>query len=204
MCFVLASILANFKIGGQINLKNYETFRIFECYKYRDHGKGFLSNGETVNEFKTAEENTYICDMLQNMKSLTLQNPKDLIQCTLVFKKQMFREKDESVDEAVFINLSYVQAQSDYMSGIYPIKKDEAISLCAFQVFSDFNIPITANLDETLTGIVEQFIPKEMKSTMVMDDVIHEVALRYFYETTIVNSILQLVKCSRNIKYGKY
>ena len=172
------TLLTYIQIAGQINLKHYETFRIFECYKYRDNGKGFLSNGETVNEFKTAEENTYVCDMLQNMRAVTLQNPKDLIQCTLVFKKQMFREKDEAIDEGVFINLSYVQAQSDYLSGIYPIKKEEAISLCAFQVFSDFNIPITASLEETLARIVEQFIPKEMKSTMVMGDVLRDVSLR--------------------------
>ena len=43
-------------IAGQINLRNHETFRIFECYKYRDAGKAsILSNGQTVNEFRTPD-----------------------------------------------------------------------------------------------------------------------------------------------------
>ena len=84
----------------------------------------------------------------------------------------MFREKDEGINESVFVNLSYVQAQSDYLSGIYPIRKEEAVNLCAFQIFSDFNITVSADIEQTLVGIVDQFIPREIRGTMDMGEVV--------------------------------
>lgn len=36
-------------------------------------------------------------------------------QSKLLFKKRMFRETDETITEPQFINLSYVQAQHDYL-----------------------------------------------------------------------------------------
>lgn len=33
----------------------------------------------------------------------------------LLFKKRMFRETDEAISEPIFISLSYVQAQHDYL-----------------------------------------------------------------------------------------
>lgn len=36
-------------------------------------------------------------------------------QSKLLFKKRMFRETDETITEAQFVNLSYVQAQHDYL-----------------------------------------------------------------------------------------
>jgi hypothetical protein len=35
--------------------------------------------------------------------------------CRLLFKKRMFRETDETITEPQFVNLSYVQAQHDYL-----------------------------------------------------------------------------------------
>ena len=167
------------QIATKIGLRNFETFRVFECYRLRDNGKGFLSNGEVVNEYRTPDESTYICDMLQNMRTATVQNQKDLVQCTLVFKKLMFREKDEDVDEPVFVNLSYVQAQNDYKLGAYPVKKDEAITLAAFQIFSDFQISVTsAGIEQTLLGMMNEFFPRELRSTMDMNEAVREVALR--------------------------
>jgi hypothetical protein len=36
------------------------------------------------------------------------------------------RETDESVSEPQFINLSYVQAQHDYLAGNYPVVREDA------------------------------------------------------------------------------
>jgi hypothetical protein len=36
-------------------------------------------------------------------------------QSKLLFKKRMFRETDETITEPQFVNLSYVQAQHDYL-----------------------------------------------------------------------------------------
>lgn len=38
----------------------------------------------------------------------------------------MCRETDETVSEPQFINLSYVQAQHDYLAGNYPVVREDA------------------------------------------------------------------------------
>lgn len=38
----------------------------------------------------------------------------------LLFKKRMFRETDETVTEPQFVNLSYIQAQHDYLQASPP------------------------------------------------------------------------------------
>ena len=35
--------------------------------------------------------------------------------CKLLMKKRMFRETDETITEPKFVNLSYIQAQHDYL-----------------------------------------------------------------------------------------
>ena len=52
----------------------------------------------------------------------------------LVFKKRMFRDADESVTEPMFISLSYLQAKHDYLGGNYPVGKEDATQLAAFQI----------------------------------------------------------------------
>ena len=40
----------------------------------------------------------------------------------LLFKKRMFRESDETILEPMFISLSYLQAQHDYLQAdFYPL-----------------------------------------------------------------------------------
>jgi hypothetical protein len=48
------------------------------------------------------------------------------MQTRLLFKKRMFRETDENISEPQFINLSYVQAQHDYLAGNYPVVREDA------------------------------------------------------------------------------
>lgn len=40
---------------------------------------------------------------------------KGAVGAKLLFKKRMFRETDETVTEPQFVNLSYIQAQHDYL-----------------------------------------------------------------------------------------
>jgi hypothetical protein len=46
----------------------------------------------------------------------------------------MFRETDEAVAEPQFINLSYIQAQHDYLAGNYPVVRDDAAQMAALQM----------------------------------------------------------------------
>lgn len=43
------------------------------------------------------------------------QKAKEGSTSKLLFKKRMFRETDETVTEPQFVNLSYIQAQHDYL-----------------------------------------------------------------------------------------
>lgn len=55
------------------------------------------------------------------------------MQTRLLFKKRMFRETDENISEPQFINLSYVQAQHDYLAGNYPVVREDAAQVrCMF------------------------------------------------------------------------
>jgi hypothetical protein len=46
--------------------------------------------------------------------------------CTLAHAVLCCRETDENISEPQFINLSYVQAQHDYLAGNYPVVREDA------------------------------------------------------------------------------
>lgn len=54
----------------------------------------------------------YVADVLSDFRTAKA-NSKEVVQSKLLFKKRMFRETDESITEAMFINLSYVQVSRD-------------------------------------------------------------------------------------------
>ena len=58
----------------------------------------------------------------------------------LVFKKRMFRDTDENITEPMFINLSYLQAKHDYLGGNYPVGKEDAVQLAAFQIQAEVRV----------------------------------------------------------------
>ena len=76
----------------------------------------------------------YVADVLADFRTLKGQGTKEAVQSKLLFKKRMFRETDESITEPMFINLSYVQAQHDYLQGNYPVGRDDAAQLAALQM----------------------------------------------------------------------
>jgi hypothetical protein len=59
------------------------------------------------------DDNKYIADVLSEFRNSKLN--KEGFQSKLLFKKRMFRETDETITEPQFVNLSYVQAQHDYL-----------------------------------------------------------------------------------------
>ena len=62
--------------------------------------------GTNPDEHMLLDDNKYIADVLYEVKN---SKQKDLQQSRLLFKKRMFRETDETITEAQFVNLSYVQ-----------------------------------------------------------------------------------------------
>ena len=62
--------------------------------------------GTNPDEHMLLDDNKYVADVLYEVKN---SKQKDLQQSRLLFKKRMFRETDETITEAQFVNLSYVQ-----------------------------------------------------------------------------------------------
>lgn len=62
--------------------------------------------GSNPDEHMLLDDNKYVADVLYDIRS---SKQKDLLQSRLLFKKRMFRETDETITEAQFVNLSYVQ-----------------------------------------------------------------------------------------------
>lgn len=59
------------------------------------------------------DDNKYIADVLCEFRNSKFT--REGFQSKLLFKKRMFRETDETITEPQFVNLSYVQAQHDYL-----------------------------------------------------------------------------------------
>ena len=66
-----------------------------------------------VDEHALVDDNRYVADVLADFR--LGRAGREYAASKLLFKKRMFRETDESILEPVFISLSYVQAQYDYL-----------------------------------------------------------------------------------------
>lgn len=95
--------------------------------------------------------------------------PSDLqqgFQSKLLFKKRMFRETDETITEAQFVNLSYVQAQHDYLQGNYPVVREDASQMCALQIQAEYASTLIDN-EEALMQCIEKYITRQVCATVV-------------------------------------
>ena len=113
-------------IAKSINLENYSSFTLYKAYTPRPDEDATEVGQE---QHLLLDENRYISDVLTEAKN-------EGIDAALLFKKKMFREQDEHITEPVFVNLSYAQAQHDFLQGNYPVVKDDATQMCALQIFA--------------------------------------------------------------------
>ena len=147
-------------VAGTIRLREYATFGLFAAADESSADADSL--GDSARGAHVALADTeLICDILQDLKraqktekmeedkevSERFRNPfkagngvrKEDHPTTrrtprLVFKKRMFRDTDESVTEAVFVSLSYLQLKRDFLDGRYPVNAADAAQLCALQI----------------------------------------------------------------------
>ncbi|KAG1674602.1 hypothetical protein FOA52_001851 [Chlamydomonas sp. UWO 241] len=105
------------QVAGIIGLQNYSTFTVFECRTLAAGKAELRADVPQEVEHALLDDNKYIADILCEAKSM--RSSKEGYSSKLLFKKRMFRETDESITEPMFINLSYVQAQHDYLQVQY-------------------------------------------------------------------------------------
>ena len=145
-----------------IRLQNYQTFGLFMSTKQLMSRASAASKGEEVTEETRAlQDGDLVTDVIQEMR-LVKAEQKEQVQLRLVFKKRMFRDTDEAVQEAMFVNLSYLQAKHDYLAGNYPVGREEATRLAAFQIQAEDGESLGQGSVETLAQAMVRFVPKVM------------------------------------------
>ena len=111
-----------------------------------------------ADEHALLDDNRFISDVIYDFKAA---KAKEGAMPRLLFKKRMFRETDETVTEPQFVNLSYIQAQHDYLAGQYPVVREDAAQMAALQMQAE-NGPTLADDPSGFEGALERFIVKQV------------------------------------------
>lgn len=139
LCTTVAD--ASKQVAAAIGLTDHQTFSIFEARKV---GTKELKEGAAAEEHVSLSEGRYVADIMHQIRTLAAKS--DAPMSRLVFKKRLFRDADEGITEPVFISLSYVQAQHDYLGGQYPVTREDACQLAALMMLGDMG-PVHLELE---------------------------------------------------------
>ncbi|CAK9218803.1 unnamed protein product [Sphagnum troendelagicum] len=164
------------ELAGIIKLSSYNSFCLFECRKAVTGSKAI----DTVMEDYTGlDDNKYIGDIVAEFKNTREKNKGEMLQCKLLFKKRLFRESDEAITEPMFIQLSYVQSQHDYMLGNYPVGRDDAMQLAALQILAEIGSVPNPEACIDWAALLEGYLPKQVAITRAKQDWEPDVLNRY-------------------------
>jgi len=177
-------------IAETINLANYTTFALYEIQTSES-----VENGELVDVYKHLEENLYIADILTR-KGET-EGP------VFLFKKRMFREQDEHITEPIFLSLSYIQAQHDFLKGHYPVVRDDAAQMCALQIIVAEG-PDLQKTDQRFINAAEKYTTTQVLMSRRRPNWHQDVYLRYnaFSKLTKEGGKMQFLRIIRSLPYG--
>ncbi|XP_019421437.1 PREDICTED: kinesin-like calmodulin-binding protein homolog isoform X2 [Lupinus angustifolius] len=150
------------ELAGIIKLTTYSSFSLFECHKVLSGSKSTDSGNE---EYTGLDDNKYIGDLLSEFKAAKDRNKGEILHCKLIYKKKLFRESDEAVTEPMFVQLSYVQLQHDYILGNYPIGKDDASQLSALQILAEIGFVRRPESCTDWNSFLERFLPRQIAMT---------------------------------------
>ncbi|XP_076954154.1 kinesin-like protein KIN-14E [Bidens hawaiensis] len=164
------------ELAGIIKLSAYSSFSLFECRKVVTTSKSPEPGNE---EYIGLDDNKYIGDLLAEFKSAKERNKGEISQCKLTFKKKLFRESDESIEDPMFVQLSYVQLQNDYILGNYPVGKDDAAQLSALQILVEIGYVVKPETCTDWTLLLERFLPRQIAITRAKKDWEFDMLNRY-------------------------
>uniref|UniRef100_A0A7S0WQ45 Kinesin motor domain-containing protein n=1 Tax=Chlamydomonas leiostraca TaxID=1034604 RepID=A0A7S0WQ45_9CHLO len=195
------------QLAAIIKLQNYSTFTLFECRRMlAKPGSSHLGSAggaaePSADEHLLLDDNKYIADVLCEFRNS--KQAKEGFQSRLLFKKRMFRETDETVTEPQFINLSYVQAQHDYLLGNYPVVREDAAQMCALQIQAEHASTLTDD-EEGLMGCIEKYITKQVLMTRPREEWFADVLSRYraLGQFSKEDARLQFLRILRSLPYG--
>ncbi|KAM7252506.1 hypothetical protein ACFE04_024389 [Oxalis oulophora] len=163
-------------LAGIIKLSAVASFSLFECRKIVTGSKSPDSGNE---EYIGLDDNKYIGDLLAESKAARDRSKGEILQCKLIFKKKLFRESDEAVTDPMFMQLSYVQLQHDYIMGNYPVGRDDAAQLSALQILVDIGFVNNPETCTDWTYLLERFLPRQIAITRAKREWELDILTRY-------------------------
>ncbi|XP_020588180.1 kinesin-like protein KIN-14I isoform X2 [Phalaenopsis equestris] len=164
------------ELASIIKLLNYSTFSLFECRKVVEGAKSSDIGHE---EFFGLDDNKYIGDLLAEFKAVKDRSKGEILHCKLTFKKRLFRESDEAVTDLMFMQLSYVQLQHDYVLGNYPVGRDDAAQLSALQILCEIGFLDNPDKCVEWVSLIERFLPRQIAITRAKREWELEILSRY-------------------------
>ncbi|KAI5068842.1 hypothetical protein GOP47_0017187 [Adiantum capillus-veneris] len=188
-------------LASLIKLSSYGTFSLFESRKTITHSKGVDGGND---EHISLDENKYLGDLIAEFKVFKERNKGESLQCKLLFKKRLFREADEAITEPMFIQLTFIQSQYDYLLGNYPVGKDDAAQLAALQILAEIGSVGNPEMSSEWPVLLEKYIPKQVTITRPKKDWESDILSRYraMAHLSKDDARQQLLRMLRSLPYG--
>ncbi|KAF4346122.1 hypothetical protein G4B88_002695 [Cannabis sativa] len=189
------------ELAGIIKLSAFSSFSLFECRKVVTGSKSPDSGNE---EYIGLDDNKYIGDLLAEFKVAKDRSKGEILHCKLTFKKKLFRESDEAVADPMFIQLSYVQLQHDYISGNYPVGRDDAAQLSALQILVEIGFIGTPESCTDWNSLLERFLPRQIAITRAKREWELDILSRYrsMEHLTKDDARQQFLRILKTLPYG--
>ncbi|XP_059645600.1 kinesin-like protein KIN-14E [Cornus florida] len=189
------------ELAGIIKLSAYSSFSLFECRKVVTGSKSPDPGNE---EYIGLDDNKYIGDLLADFKAAKDRSKGEILHCKLTFKKKLFRESDEAVADPMFVQLSYVQLQHDYILGNYPVGRDDAAQLSALQISVEIGFVANPESCTDWTSLLERFLPRQIAITRAKREWELDILSRYRQTENLTkdDARQQFLRILRTLPYG--
>ncbi|KAJ6770676.1 KINESIN-LIKE PROTEIN KLP-3 [Salix purpurea] len=189
------------ELAGIIKLSAFPSFSLFECRKVVSGSKSSDPGNE---EYIGLDDNKYIGDLLAEFKAAKDRSKGEILHCKLILKKKLFRESDEAVTDPMFVQLSYVQLQHDYILGNYPVGREDAAQLSALQILVEIGYIGSPELSVDWTSLLERFLPRQIAITRGKREWEMDILSRYcsMENLTKDDARQQFLRILRSLPYG--
>ncbi|KAK4789906.1 hypothetical protein SAY86_017210 [Trapa natans] len=189
------------ELAGIIKLSAHSSFSLFECRKVVTGSKSLEPGNE---EYIGLDDNKYIGDLLAEFKALKDRSKGEILHCKLIFKKKLFRESDDAVTDPMFIQLSYVQLQHDYILGNYPVGRDDAAQLSGLQILAEIGFVVNPESCTDWTSLLERYLPRQIAITRAKREWEMDILCRYrsMEHFTKDDARQQFLRILRMLPYG--
>ncbi|XP_028090996.1 kinesin-like protein KIN-14E isoform X3 [Camellia sinensis] len=189
------------ELAGIIKLTEYSSFSLFGCRRVVPGSKSPDPGNE---EYIGLDDNKYIGDLLAEFKAAKDRSKGEILHCKLTFKKKLFRESDDAIGDPMFVQLSYVQLQHDYILGNYPVGRDDAAQLSALQILVEIGSVDSPESCIDWTSLLEHFLPRQIAITRAKREWELDILFRFrsMENLTKDDARQQFLRILRTLPYG--